>query len=48
MHRHVNRLPPRALRTRRLRIRYEAEEEEEPDVIFLGVGEKQGTAATQS
>jgi hypothetical protein len=48
MHRHANRLPPRALRTRRLRIRYEAEEEEEPDVIFLGVGEKQGTAATQS
>ena len=48
MHRHANRLPPRALRTRRLRIRYEAEDEEEPDVIFLGAGEKQGTAATQS
>jgi hypothetical protein len=48
MHRHVNRLPPRAIRTRQFRIRHEAEGEEEPEVLFLGCVEKQAAAAAQS
>jgi hypothetical protein len=45
MRRHLKRLPPRAARTRRLRIRHEAEDEEEPDVLFLGCVEKQTVMA---
>ena len=48
MHRHLKKLPPRVMRVRRLRIRHEAEDEEQADILFLGCVEKQTATAAKS